>query len=240
VTRARLADGWWRRARLSIVTRRIVLGSALSAADVTARVNARRRGCLVLLAATALTVLSACGATTGLGQTSTSVTGQPGASHPGASDPALRIRRRVPPGIQLDGFETLVKTTTDPSILTAVRTDLSALPPFVAPGSSPCGAANCLVNCPIDFGIVYELTFTDAHGSVQEQATLDAQGCRTANVSTEEGTRRLDDESSPLWTLVSTVLGVPRCTVIQPPVEGWNACHWPSSQAVHATAAPSP
>jgi hypothetical protein len=220
--------------------RRTVPGIGLSAADFTARANARRRGCIVLVATIALTVLSACGTTTGLRQTSTSVTGQPGASQPGASYPALRIRRLVPPGVQRDGFETLVKTTTDPTILMQVRTDLAALPPLVAPGSSPCGAADCLVNCPIDFGIVYELTITDAHGSVGEQATLDAQGCRTANVGALEGTRRLDDQSSPLWTLVSTVLGVQRCTVIQPPVERWKACNWPTSQAGRATAAPSP
>jgi hypothetical protein len=241
VTRARIlpASGHWAigglSTRSSRAMRRRELRAGFSVADFPARVHALHRGSLVLVAAAALMVLSACGTTTGLRHTPTSAAGQPG-----VNQPALRIRRVVPPGLQHNGFETLVKTTTDPTILTEVRSELAALPLLVASGSSPCGSASCLLNCPIDFGIIYELTITDAHGAVEAQATLDAQGCRIASVSPGEGGRRLDDESSPLWTLVSTVLGVQRCTVIQPPVEGWKACKWPSSQTVHATASPSP
>jgi hypothetical protein len=194
-----------------------------------------RPGRFVLLAASAVIGLSACGAASSTGSPPTS---QAVAASPPPSGPTLQVRRVVPSGIQRDGFATLVGTTSDPSILSEVRTDLAALPPFVSPGSSPCGATSCLVNCPVDFRILYELTITDAGGSVQERATLDAQGCRIADVSPNGGSRRLDDESSPLWTVVSRVLGVPRCTVFQPPVGIWTACHWPSGNAATTTAAP--
>jgi hypothetical protein len=65
-------------------------------------------------------------------------------------------------------------------------------------------------NCPVDFGIAYNLTFFDG-ASTAASATLEPGGCRLVRFSGSDEVRRVLDDA--YWAMLAQQLGVPESMI---------------------------
>jgi len=93
-----------------------------------------------------------------------------------------------------------VDVTVDQSPAQNIYTMTLALPNF------PDG----VFNCPIDFGVVYKLTFFSGD-TTAVTASLNPSGCRDVRISDAPHVRRVLDDS--YWSALAQQLGVPESTI---------------------------
>ena len=95
-------------------------------------------------------------------------------------------------------------TIRDAAKVGKLATMIRALPPFVFTGP---------MSCPADFGVEYDMTFTDSHGNAVLSVQANPFGCTGLTINGSDQRRATD----AFWAQMSDTLGVPLSTLMAIP-----------------------